>query len=151
MNKNYLKDQTSRLSFDHQIADNAQMKYVSQYKLSVREKEKRKKQGSKFDQMDRAYKQVSLQYNCTKFYSFILLISCYKTDYRGRPLTRPNNTYKWTECLSKIKLLIYVFSSPLAYIFLPPPLVAALAPKYPLKPPLVLDWLSLCSHLNLRS
>ena len=37
------------------------------------------KQGSKFDQMGRAYKQVSIQYNCTKFYSFILLISCYKT------------------------------------------------------------------------
>ena len=48
-----------------------------------------KKQGSKFDQMGRAYKQVSIQYNCTKFYSFILLISCYKTDYRGRPLARP--------------------------------------------------------------
>ena len=28
------------------------------------------KQGSKFDQMGRAYKQVSIQYNCTKFYSF---------------------------------------------------------------------------------
>ena len=48
------------------------------------------KQGSKFDQMGRAYKQVSIQYNCTKFYSFILLISCDNTDYRGRPLARPN-------------------------------------------------------------
>ena len=35
--------------------------------------------------MGRAYKQVSIQYNCTKFYSFTLLISCYKTDYRGLP------------------------------------------------------------------
>ena len=51
------------------------------------------KQGSKFDQMGRAYKQVSIQYNCTKFYSFILLISCDNTDYRGRPLALPKN---WT-------------------------------------------------------
>ena len=41
--------------------------------------------------MGRAYKQVSIQYNCTKFYSFILLISCDNTDYRGRPLARPKN------------------------------------------------------------
>ena len=59
-----------------------------------RERRSTNKQGSKFDQTGRAYKQVSIQYNCKKFYSFILLISCYKADYRGRPLARPKKD--WT-------------------------------------------------------
>ena len=64
-----------------------------------------KKQGSKFDQMGRAYKQVSIQYNCTKFYSFILLISCDNTDYRGRPLAQLKNI--WSQVMFRFKFLDY--------------------------------------------
>ena len=53
--------------------------------------------------MGRAYKQVSTQYNCTKFYSFILLISCYNTDYKGRPLARPKNTDIVVEFLENLQ------------------------------------------------
>ena len=55
--------------------------------------------------MGRAYKQVSIQYNCRKFYSFILLISCDNTDYRGRPLAQPKN-YLVYYCLNEMQLSV---------------------------------------------
>ena len=50
-----------------------------------------------------AWKRGSIQYNCTKFYSFILLISCDNTDYRGGRWHGPKKLTEKAQELHKMK------------------------------------------------